>query len=158
MLLLGWGQDPLVEAARIVSTQIKYAAKVVESHTLAFDVAMKRAKYLLALQVSKTSPLQPPSSVTPPHHFILLPSSSQALLRGKRLRATHPGIFYRIVAFFHNGSNREVHPTVAEVIRCVLPRVAPLAIIYRLSLDSGFLALVGGMCNAVRSKKCCWTA
>lgn len=92
-------QDPLVEAARIVSTQIRHAPKQLSSHTLAYDVAMKRAKYLLALQ---------------------------ALLRGKRLRPSDPEVVYRITAFFHTMASDKtlsVHPTVAEVIRCVgLPR------------------------------------
>jgi peptide alpha-N-acetyltransferase len=94
-------QDPLVEAARIVSTQIRHAPKQLSSHTLAYDVAMKRAKYLLALQ---------------------------ALLRGKRLRPSDPEVVYRITAFFHTMASDKtlsVHPTVAEVIRCVWDLQAP---------------------------------
>ena len=85
-------QDPLVEAARIVSLMTRHAAKIVESHVMAYDVARKRQKPLLALQ---------------------------ALIRGTRLRKNHPDVFYRVVDFFNaiEKKEMELHPTVQQVIR-----------------------------------------
>lgn len=41
-------KDPLPEAARLVALLSAHAGAYVETHLLAFDVAMKRGKYLLA--------------------------------------------------------------------------------------------------------------
>jgi N-alpha-acetyltransferase 15/16, NatA auxiliary subunit len=74
-----------------VGTLTKHAARMIETQLLAYDVAMKRSKYLLALQ---------------------------ALLRGKRLRPTNPDLLLRIVEFSHSihSGISALHPLVAEVI------------------------------------------
>lgn len=41
-------KDPLPEAARLVALLSAHAGAYVETHLLAFDVAMKRGKYMLA--------------------------------------------------------------------------------------------------------------
>lgn len=83
-----------MEAARLTSVLVRYAGKHLETHVVAYDVAMNRNKPLLALQ---------------------------ALSRGKRLAAgAHilpPDLSYRIAHFFHTIKTQTLHPTVAEVIR-----------------------------------------
>lgn len=41
-------KDPLVEAARLVALLTAHAGAFVETHLLAFDVALKRGKFLMA--------------------------------------------------------------------------------------------------------------
>ena len=94
-------KDPLEEAKRVMVSMTQHAAKVVETHTLAYDVATKRGKPLLALQ---------------------------ALIRAHALRPFHPEVFCRTVDFVAslNEGGKEggkeggwavgMHPTVAAVI------------------------------------------
>jgi len=90
-------KDPLEEAKRVLVSMTQHAGKVVETHTLAYDVATKRGKPLLALQ---------------------------ALIRAHALRPSHPEVFCRTVDFMASlkdggkdaGWARGMHPTVAAVI------------------------------------------
>lgn len=90
-------KDPLVEARRVLVSMTQHAAKVVETHTLAYDVAVKRGKPLLALQ---------------------------ALIRAHALRLFHPEVFCRTVDFLaslkeggkEGGWAVGMHPTVVAVI------------------------------------------
>lgn len=75
----------------MVATLTRYAAKTIDSHILAYDVAVKRGKYLMALQ---------------------------ALIRGKALNPVDPDIFFRVVQFLHKvqAEAKANHPLVGEVI------------------------------------------
>ncbi|EWM30147.1 tetratricopeptide repeat-containing protein [Nannochloropsis gaditana] len=93
-------REPLTEMKRVVAYLTRHAGKVVETHMLAYDVACKRGKALLALQ---------------------------ALIRAHALRPMHPDVFRRTVHFWTGmgesggeGGKQEwiasLHPTSAAVI------------------------------------------
>ena len=89
-------KDPLAEAARVLVTLTRHAGKLVETHLLAYDVAVKRGKPLLALQ---------------------------ALIKGQALQPQHPEVVVRTVDFLQTlqektegGWAASLHPTVATVI------------------------------------------
>ena len=67
-------EDPVAEAAKIVRILEKHAAKNFETHILAFEVHLRRKKFLLALR---------------------------AMLRALRMDATHSETHKAVMAFFH---------------------------------------------------------
>lgn len=101
----------------MVATLTRHARKEVASHVLAYDVAMKRGKTLLALQ---------------------------ALIRGTNLRPDHPDVVLRVVDFslamqakakagaaaVGAGGGGALDPTVAQVIRCVLRACVPACVCF----------------------------
>eukprot|EP00903_Cladosiphon_okamuranus_P008678 g8317.t1 len=67
-------KDPLPEAARLVALLSAHAGAHVETHLLAFDVAMKRGKYMLA---------------------------ARAVIRGRALEPNNPELLLRTIQLYH---------------------------------------------------------
>ncbi|CAM9965871.1 unnamed protein product, partial [Hapterophycus canaliculatus] len=67
-------KDPLAEAARLVALLSAHAGAYVETHVLAFDVAMKRGKYMLA---------------------------ARAVIRGRALEPHNPELLLRTIQLYH---------------------------------------------------------
>ncbi|CBN77876.1 acetyltransferase 1-like [Ectocarpus siliculosus] len=67
-------KDPLPEAARLVALLSAHAGAYVETHLLAFDVAMRRGKYLLA---------------------------ARAVIRGRALEPRNPELLLRTIQLYH---------------------------------------------------------
>ena len=90
-------QDPLAECARVMATLGAHARRCLATHVLAYDVAKRRGKALLALQ---------------------------ALVRGRALRPHDPQMVLRTVDFFAAVDGGEggfagagpLHPTAAAVV------------------------------------------
>eukprot|EP00742_Colponemidia_sp_Colp-10_P007680 GILJ01008278.1.p1 GENE.GILJ01008278.1~~GILJ01008278.1.p1 ORF type:complete len:869 (-),score=166.02 GILJ01008278.1:155-2761(-) len=82
-------EDPLAEAVKLLKGLLRHASSKLETHISAFEIYIRKKKYLLALQ---------------------------ALTRLRKLFPEHPETHRRTVQFFHQVDGVNLHPAVAEVI------------------------------------------
>eukprot|EP00752_Nemacystus_decipiens_P006712 g6035.t1 len=116
-------KEPLPEAARLVALLSAHAGAYVETHLLAFDVAMKRGKYMLA---------------------------ARAVIRGRALEPNNPELLLRTIQLYHMAQGTPSGQPAAASASTAAGAATPSPVVARvLAEEAEGLLGAGGLDGAV---------